>query len=371
MPYLLLTLAALFWGGNYVVGHVLVQGVDPILMTEARWALTALLLGLLYRRQIAGSRRLLRANAPAVVVLTLCGQVSFPLTLYIGLQTTSALNAAIYMSATPSMVLLINRLFFRDPVSGRNWLGVAFSTLGVMILLFQGNPLHAASLHTFAIGDLWAMGSALSWALYCSLLRLKDRRIPANGFVAVSSLLGALILLPIVIFWLMRHPAQDWAAWREPFFLSGLAYLVIFPSWLAYLFWNKGIATIGATRGEIYTHIIPLSGGVLSILFLHTQPHAWHLFSALFSWWGLSFARWRNARRRLFVCVTNVCDRAPGHARSQKLTAGGERLVMSRSCGLDHPAFATKKGQDGNDNRHRPGHQGHCQAVVMPMMLGD
>ncbi len=44
----------------------------------------------------------------------------------------------------------------------------------------------------------------------------------------------------------------------------------------------------------------------------------------------------------------------PGH---KKLTAGGERLVMSRSCGLDHPAFATKKGQDGNDNRHRPGHQ--------------
>lgn len=77
MPYLLLTLAALFWGGNYVVGHVLVQGVDPILMTEARWALTALLLGLLYRRQIAGSRHLLRANAPAVVVLTLCGEVSF------------------------------------------------------------------------------------------------------------------------------------------------------------------------------------------------------------------------------------------------------------------------------------------------------
>lgn len=62
--------------------------------------------------------------------------VSFPLTLYIGLQTTSALNAAIYMSATPSMVLLINRLIFRDPVSARNWLGVIFSTLGVMILLF-------------------------------------------------------------------------------------------------------------------------------------------------------------------------------------------------------------------------------------------
>ncbi len=155
-----------------------------------------------------------------------------------------------------------------------------------MILLFQGNPLHAASLHTFAIGDLWAMGSALSWALYCSLLRLKDRRIPGEWLCRRQLAARRLILLPIVIFWLMRHPAQDWAAWREPFFLSGLAYLVIFPSWLAYLFWNKGIATIGATRAN-YTTIIPLSGGVLSILFLHTQPHAWHLFSALFIMVGI------------------------------------------------------------------------------------
>lgn len=44
---------------------------------------------------------------------------------------------------------------------------------------------------------------------------------------------------------------------------------------------------------------------------------------------------------------------------------------MSRSCGLDHPSLATKEGQDGNDNRHRTGHQGHRQTVVMPMMLGD
>ncbi|MGF7448015.1 EamA family transporter, partial [Klebsiella michiganensis] len=73
MPYLLLTLAALFWGGNYVVGHILVQGADPILMTEARWALTALLLVLLYQRQIRDSRPLFRQNGATLLVLTLCG----------------------------------------------------------------------------------------------------------------------------------------------------------------------------------------------------------------------------------------------------------------------------------------------------------
>lgn len=236
MPYLLLTLAALFWGGNYVVGHILVQGADPILMTEARWALTAILLVLLYQRQIRDSRLLFRQNAPTLLILTLCGQVSFPLTLYIGLQSTSALNAAIYMSATPCMVLIINRLIFRDRVSARNWWGVLFSTAGVLLLLLHGNLTSAEGLKGFSQGDLWAMGSALSWAVYCSLLRNKDRRIPANAFVAVSSLLGALILLPVVIFWLWRHPATSFASYHDISFLTGLAYLVIFPSWLAYLF---------------------------------------------------------------------------------------------------------------------------------------
>ncbi|MBM1114333.1 EamA family transporter [Klebsiella michiganensis] len=288
MPYLLLTLAALFWGGNYVVGHILVQGADPILMTEARWALTAILLVLLYQRQIRDSRLLFRQNAPTLLILTLCGQVSFPLTLYIGLQSTSALNAAIYMSATPCMVLIINRLIFRDRVSARNWWGVLFSTAGVLLLLLHGNLTNAEGLKGFSQGDLWAMGSALSWAVYCSLLRNKDRRIPANAFVAVSSLLGALILLPVVIFWLWRHPATSFASYHDIYFLTGLAYLVIFPSWLAYLFWNKGIAAIGATRGEIYTHIIPLSGGILSILFLHTQPHLYHLLSTLLILTGIA-----------------------------------------------------------------------------------
>ncbi len=62
---------------------------------------------------------------------------------------------------------------------------------------------------------------------------------------------------------------------------------MIFPSWLAYLFWNKGIAAIGATREEVTPISSRSPAGVLSILFLHTQPHAWHLFSALFIMVGI------------------------------------------------------------------------------------
>ena len=54
----------------------------------------------------------------------------------------------------------------------------------------------------------------------------------------------------------------------------------MFPSWLAYLFWNKGIMEIGATRGEIYTRLIPLSGGLFSIVFLNVEINWFHIVSA-------------------------------------------------------------------------------------------
>lgn len=52
MPYIFLSLAACFWGGNYVIGHVLVTHADPVILSEARWLITALLLVSLYYKNI-------------------------------------------------------------------------------------------------------------------------------------------------------------------------------------------------------------------------------------------------------------------------------------------------------------------------------
>jgi len=281
MPYLFLSLAACFWGGNYVVGHLLVAQVDPIVLSEARWTLTALLLSALYFNQIRQQWAAMKKAKGTIFFLALCGQVLFPVTLYIGLQYTSSLNAAIYLSTTPAIVLLINKLIFKETISSRNVYGVVLSSLGVVYLVLQGDLLHIDTLKNLNQGDVWTMCSAVSWALYCAFLRTKPREIGGNAFVAVSAIIGAIILLPILAFRTIEHSHMVLSVYLQPQFLSGLAYLVIFPSWLSYLLWNKGILVIGATRGEIYSHLIPLSGGVFSILFLQVPLHSFHLISAL------------------------------------------------------------------------------------------
>ncbi|WP_432701189.1 DMT family transporter [Kluyvera cryocrescens] len=295
MPYLLLTLAACFWGGNYVVGHLLVNLVDPILLSSARWVATAVLLVALYHRQVRQQWSAMQRAFHIISFLALFGQVLFPLTLYIGLQYTSSLNAAIYLSTTPALVLLINKTVFKEKISLQNIAGVIISSLGVIWLVMQGDLWHLDTLKHLNRGDLWTMGSAASWAVYCAFLRVKPREVGGNAFVAVSATIGAVVLIPVLIFSMAKNGVPALAEFSRSDVVSGLLYLVIFPSWLSYLLWNKGIQAIGATRGEIFSHIIPLSGGLFSVLFLSVPLHSFHLVSALLIVCGIALCSGKKA----------------------------------------------------------------------------
>ena len=277
MPYLLLALAALFWGGNYVVGHILVQSVDPYSLSVIRWGATTLLMLALYRKSVVKDFPQLWRKRGLNTLFALLGQVSFPLTLYIGLQYTSSLNAAIYISSTPCLVLLINACLFRETISARNVLGVAASTAGVLYLAFHSGH---GSVQRFGWGDVLTIVSALSWALYCALLRFKDRGVSNTSFVAFCSLAGTLILIPMFLLHAGLSDTYRGAVYDfSPAVAAGMLYLVIFPSWLAYVFWNKGVSMIGTTRSEIFTHLIPVSGGLMGILFLGNRLAIAHLIT--------------------------------------------------------------------------------------------
>jgi drug/metabolite transporter (DMT)-like permease len=133
------------------------------------------------------------------------------------------------------MVLLINRFIFREHISSRNIAGVALSSLGVIWLILQGDIAHADILKKLNRGDLWTMGSAISWAIYCAFLRIKPAEVRGNAFVTVSAVLGALVLIPVLLISIAENGLPDMSAYTQPTFLSGLIYLIIF-SFLALLF---------------------------------------------------------------------------------------------------------------------------------------
>ncbi|MGV6989786.1 DMT family transporter [Testudinibacter sp. P80/BLE/0925] len=277
--YLGLLFAALFWGGNFMFGKIISSEISPIVLNFSRWFPAALILLLLFRRQVQASLPLLRRYWLLLTALGVLGIIFFPVFLYQGLLTTTALNASIYLAAVPMATLLLNRLLFRDPIETRMLLGALLSFAGVLYLLVQGEPSNILRLN-INIGDLWAIGSALSWALYCAIVRLKPPQLGNAAFVTALVTLGMLLFTPVYLFAVAQGQSAVYAELNAAQW-GIIAYLILFPSILSYVFWNYGISVVGSAKGASFTNAVPLFAAVLSILVLREPIRVYHLISSL------------------------------------------------------------------------------------------
>jgi len=58
---------------------------------------------------------------------------------------------------------------------------------------------------------------------------------------------------------------------------SGLVYVSLFASVLAFILWNQAVGQIGANKAGLFLHLMPVFGTVFSIIFLGESFHLFHL----------------------------------------------------------------------------------------------
>jgi drug/metabolite transporter (DMT)-like permease len=63
--------------------------------------------------------------------------------------------------------------------------------------------------------------------------------------------------------------------------LGAIGYVAVFPSVLAYVFWNRAVAEMGPNRTGQYLHLMPVFGAVLAVGLLGERLQAFHLLGAL------------------------------------------------------------------------------------------
>lgn len=114
MAYVMLILAAAFWGGNYVVGRVLVSTIAPGVLVEVRWVIASLFLVAVYHRNVITEFPFFRQSFWRTTFLAVMGPVLFPTLLYLGEQSTNAVNASMFLAASPEIVLLSRPCFFAN-----------------------------------------------------------------------------------------------------------------------------------------------------------------------------------------------------------------------------------------------------------------
>jgi drug/metabolite transporter (DMT)-like permease len=270
-PYLLLSLTALFWAGNIVLARHVGDHVPPITLTTIRWFGVFLILLPFAWPHLRRDWPALRAHLPLMLFLSAIGFAFNNAISYWAMQYTEALNALLIQSSGPLFVALWSLILFGVRLTGAQLAGIAISLIGVLTIILRGDFAALASI-AFNKGDVMFAASLVSFALYSALI---PRRPVTHqlSLISFTTLCGALMLLPFSVW-----EYSTGAVLKFDFLtLATLGYMLIFPSTLAYLFFNRGLALIGPNRAAPFFHLVPVFGSAMAILLLGEQPRLFHL----------------------------------------------------------------------------------------------
>lgn len=289
-PYLLLSLTSLFWAINIVLGRFIAGTVPPAALAQVRWGGAGIILLAFSWRQLRNDWPVIRKNLGILLILSLTGITFYNTMAYHGLEYTQALNSLLMSSSGPLLVALWSLILFRDRLTPAQLAGILVSLGGVLVIITRGHPETLLGL-SFNRGDVWLLAAMAIYALYTVLLRKRPAMQPLS-FLTFTVVAGALMHLPIFF-------AEYAAGYRidpTPAAFAVLAYVVIFPSILAYLCFNRGVQLIGANRAGQFFHLIPVFGSAIAIVFLGERPEWFHGVGYLLIIAGIVIAQ-RGARK--------------------------------------------------------------------------
>ena len=270
------------------------EAIPPIGLAFWRWALASVLVLPFVWRPLLAGWSLLRAHFAKMLLLALLGVSGFNTFVYLGLQTTTATNSVLIQSMLPLLILPLNWLLFRATVGLRDMVSIALSLAGVFFIMTAGEPWRLAEVD-WNRGDFWVFGAALIWALYSVLLRWRPAGLDPLAFLGFTLVAGCLMLLP---FYVAETLAGMPMHWNPPVVLT-VAYVAVFPSALAYLFWNRGVAAIGANAAGHFIHLMPVFGSIMAVTFLGEHFAWFHAVGAVLVATGiwLTIQRKANSNR--------------------------------------------------------------------------
>jgi drug/metabolite transporter (DMT)-like permease len=272
-PYLLLSITALCWAGNSIVGRLAAGHIPPATLSFLRCSLAFLIILPFVWKQLRQDWPAIRSRLGLMITLSITGIGAFNTLQYWALEHTQALNTLLLQSTGPLIVAMWSLILLGVRLTPAQAIGILLSLAGVLIILTQGD-FTALSQTTFNKGDLIFLVAMAIFGLY-SVLSLKRPPIHGLSMVAFTFGCGSASLIPLVVWELFTRPVMAFDAKN----LLSLFYVAVFPSTIAYLCFNRGVLLIGANRAAPFFHVVPVFGSAMAFVFLGERPQIFHLVS--------------------------------------------------------------------------------------------
>jgi len=216
----------------------------------------------------------------------------FAYTVYWSLQLTTATNNLLLQSTMPIMTLAIPTVIFGERVRPLLVASAALSFVGVVWIMTKGQPLalHIGELNR---GDLLSLTSVFLYSIYATFLR----KVPAIHHITLLAVLFAVGMGTLAVPY-VNSLAESRIAIPNIEVIGAVLYVGIFPSLIAYAFFNRSVALIGSVRAGVYMNLPPVFGVFLAVLLLGESLEAYHLVGAAIVVFGILISQ-RQKHRNL------------------------------------------------------------------------
>ena len=272
--YILLSLVALLWAGNFPASKIGLTELGPITLTTARAVLITPLLLFLAKLLQGSLPPLKRSDYKTFFVLSLTGLVCNTTIWFWGMKYTSPINAGILGAAAPAVVAVIGALWLGDRMSRANMAGVALTVAAVVLTISHGSIRTLRTL-SFNRGDLLILTSQIGWVTYTLYSRAATTQLAPVTIMAGAHVVSCAVLLPLALAVEGFTPLAraGWAGW-------GVIFYGAFPVTLGHLWFYQCIRSVGAGRAAVFTNLIPFLVIALSWGILGEPIHWYHAVGA-------------------------------------------------------------------------------------------
>jgi len=248
-----LTLLGAIWGGSFLFMRVAAGEFGALPLVEARLALGALvLLPFLWQA---------RAKFTAALWLRIAGIAAvnsvIPFALFAwGAERAPAGIGAITNAMTVMFTSLVAYLLYQERISARQLIGLVAGFVGVAILA-SGKTAGQAVWPAALAGA----SASLCYGFGINFVRRYLTGLPAGAVAAANLLCGSILLAPVALWNWPQQPVSA-KSWGSAVLLGVLC------TGIAFVFYYRLIARIGAPRTSTVTYLIPLFGVIWAWMLL-------------------------------------------------------------------------------------------------------
>ena len=281
--YIMLVCAALFWAGNFMIGkYAFLTEIPPLSLVFYRWSLVWIILLPFTYKEIIKYKDTISNNLPLLFFLGLTSVGLFNSFTYLSLIHTQVINASLFNTAIPAIIILLCFLFKIEKTNKFQILGLIISACGILAIITKLKLDILISLN-FNKGDLIMIGGVLTWGIYSTLLKKKQFTLPLLTLVHVICTFGLISVFPQFLYEFSNGQIINF----DINLVYTLIFLALFPSIGSYYCWAGAVSIIGANRAGISLSLIPLFSSIMAIVLYGEQFQFFHLIGAILIILGL------------------------------------------------------------------------------------